>query len=74
VIFAPNIADRDDQDKVHPLVVHVKHLDWKDQEWGQLQAYICRGCGFTELYTAHANEIPIDRIPGAKLLRPRPKG
>jgi predicted nucleic-acid-binding Zn-ribbon protein len=69
VLFVPHIADRDDRDYVRPLVLHVKHLDYKDIEVGAIQAYVCRGCGFTELYTAHADALPIDNIPGAKLLR-----
>ncbi len=35
---------------------------------GNLQAYVCRGCGYTELYTANARALPVDKIPGAKLL------
>ncbi len=69
VIFVPRIADRDDKDKVRPLVLHVHHYDWKDDETGALQAYVCRSCGYTELYTAQAKGIPLDKIPGAQLLR-----
>jgi len=47
----------------------VKHHDWKDEEIGKIQAYVCRACGYTELYTAHADALPVDKIPGAKLLR-----
>ena len=69
ILFVPQVADRDDQDMVRPLVLHVKHLDWKDVEVGALQAYVCRGCGHTELYTENASALPVDRIPGAQLLR-----
>lgn len=65
----PNIADRDDRDKVRPLMLHVVNYDWKDLEVGALQAYVCRQCGFTELYTAQPEAIPVDKIPGAKVLR-----
>jgi predicted nucleic-acid-binding Zn-ribbon protein len=27
---------------------------------GRVQAYVCRACGFTELYTADVADIPID--------------
>ncbi len=74
ILFVPHIADRDDRDHVRPLTLHVKHLDWKDQEWGQIQAYVCRSCGFTELYTAHADAIPVDKIPGAKVVKAKAKG
>jgi predicted nucleic-acid-binding Zn-ribbon protein len=69
VLFVPHLADRDDRDIVRPLVLHVTHLDWKDVEVGALQAYVCRACGFTELYTAQASELPVDKIPGAQVLR-----
>jgi predicted nucleic-acid-binding Zn-ribbon protein len=69
IVFVPRVADRDDRDKVRPLVLHVEHYDWKDDEMGALQAYVCRGCGYTELYTAHAGAIPVDKIPGARVLR-----
>src|ERR1700733_14402367 len=72
VIFLPQIADRDDDDNVRPLSAHVVHFDWKDDvEVGRLQAYICRACGYTELYT---NEVPLtpgQTVPGAKLLTPK---
>ena len=29
---------------------------------------ICRRCGFTELYTKDAAEIPVDEIAGAEIL------
>lgn len=69
ILFVPQIADRDDDDTVRPLVVHVVHLDYKDVEMGSLQAYICRACGYTELHTENASQLPVEKIPGAKLLR-----
>jgi predicted nucleic-acid-binding Zn-ribbon protein len=71
VLFVPQIADRDDRDIVRPLVIHVQHLDYKDIELGKLQAYVCRSCGYTELYTAHASSVPLDKVPGARVLRPK---
>ena len=69
ILFLPQIADRDDKFNVRPLVVHVVHYDWRDDmEMGKIQAYVCRGCGYTELYTASAGSLPVDKIPGAQLL------
>jgi len=69
ILFFPAIADRDDRDIVRPLVIHVQHFSWKDDtEAGKIQAYICKACGFTELYTADIDKIPVDKVPGAKLL------
>ena len=69
ILFVPHIADRDDRDIVRPLVLFVKHHDYKDDEIGTVQAYVCRACTYTELYTAHADTIPAEKIPGAKILR-----
>ena len=74
ILFIPQIADRDDKFNVRPLVVHVVHYEWKDDaEMGKIQAYVCRSCGFTELYTSDAKSLPVDKIPGAKLLTGQPK-
>jgi predicted nucleic-acid-binding Zn-ribbon protein len=68
ILFVPRIADRDDKDNVRPLVLHVQHYDWKDDtEIGRIQAHVCRDCGYTELYTARAKELPVDKIPGARI-------
>ncbi len=69
ILFLPRIADRDDRDEVRPLSLHVIHYDWKDVEMGNLQAYVCRACGYTELYTLGAASMPVDKIPGAQVLK-----
>ena len=72
VLFLPQIADRDDDDNVRPLSAHVVHYAWKDDvEVGKLQAYVCAECGYTELYTKEARQIPWEKIPGAKRLTPQ---
>jgi len=48
----------------------VVEYGWReDKEFGKLQAYVCRKCGFTELYTKGAKSLPVEKIPGAKLLK-----
>jgi predicted nucleic-acid-binding Zn-ribbon protein len=69
ILFVPQIADRDDRDLVRPLSLHVQHYDWKDVEMGKLEAYVCRKCGYTELYTVQAEGMPLDKVPGARVLR-----
>jgi predicted nucleic-acid-binding Zn-ribbon protein len=72
ILFVPQLADRDDQLNVKPMVVHVVEYDWRDDmEFGRIQAYICRKSGFTELYTKGAEHLPADKIPGARILRPK---
>jgi len=39
-------------------------------EFGQIQAYICRACGFTELYTSGADKLQAAKIPGARIFKP----
>ena len=74
ILFMPQLADRDDGDVVRPFVVHVVHFDWKDDdEVGKLQAYICRACGYTELHTKDAKSLDPEKIPGARIIRPKTK-
>ena len=70
LIFIPQLADRDDGDNVRPIVLHVVHYSWRDDmEYGKIQAYICRKCNYTELYTADIEGMPLEKIPGAKILK-----
>ena len=69
ILFLPQLADRDDKFNVRPLVAHVVHFEWRDDmEMGKIQAYLCRGCGYTELYTSEVAALPVEKIPGAQLL------
>ena len=65
------LADRDDRDIIRPLVLHVVEFGWRDDmEFGKLQAYVCRKCGFAEIYASEAASIPIEKLPpGSKLLK-----
>ncbi len=70
VLFVPQVADRDDKLNIKPLMIHVVEFDWRhDMEFGQIQAYVCRGCGFTELYTSGADKLLVEKIPGARILK-----
>jgi predicted nucleic-acid-binding Zn-ribbon protein len=70
ILYLPQLADRDDDDVVRPLVAHVVHYDWKDDlEMGKISAFVCRKCGYTELYTKDAGQLPVDKIPGARVLK-----
>jgi predicted nucleic-acid-binding Zn-ribbon protein len=35
---------------------------------GLIEAYVCRRCGYTELYMQQADSLPVDRIEGARVL------
>lgn len=72
LLFLSQLADCDDDDDVRPLSAHVVHFGWKDDlEVGKLQAYVCRACGYTELYMKESGAIPWEKVPGAKLLTPK---
>ena len=67
ILFLPRLCDyqnselaayvRDDGQGIGGLVVH-----------GRVQAYVCRRCGYTELWMEAPGEIPIDEIEGARIL------
>jgi predicted nucleic-acid-binding Zn-ribbon protein len=39
---------------VEPMALN--HTKWTGKPVGRLEAYVCRGCGFTEFYCADAGE------------------
>ena len=46
-----------------------------DAPFGQLEAYICRRCGYTELYVADVEQLKLEDLPGAVILgEPDPEG
>jgi len=48
ILHAPSIADRD-RHTVHPLALEVEGLFFHSPV-GELEAYVCASCGFTEIY------------------------
>ena len=42
-----------------------------EEEYGEFEAYFCRACGFAELYVKGPRTIRLDRVLGAKVLRPK---
>ncbi|RYE91398.1 MAG: hypothetical protein EOO75_08835 [Myxococcales bacterium] len=68
ILFLPELSDQAD----FPLTLHAvvrSHPFRSPSRWGRLTAYICRRCGYTELYTVEPERIPLDAVPGAQLLR-----
>jgi len=52
-------------------------LVWTEHEWfstatlelvGLIVAYICRKCGFTEIYTTGTEQIPVGKEHGTKII------
>jgi hypothetical protein len=73
VLYLPELTDQAEAPAaLHAVVRH--HLFRGPSRWGRLTAYICRACGYTELYTESPAAIPIDQVPGAAVLTPATKG
>ncbi len=43
----------------------------REEEYGEFEAYFCRACGFAELYVKAPKTIHLERVVGAKVLRPK---
>lgn len=67
VLFLPELSDQAD----FPLSLHalVRHHPFRaPTRWGKIEAYICRRCGYTELYTQNPAQIPLDVVPGTRVI------
>jgi DNA-directed RNA polymerase subunit RPC12/RpoP len=49
-------------------------FDSEVQAIGVVQAYACRNCGYTELYTKSVHLIPIDNETAFEIVGPEPAG
>ena len=49
-------------------------FDVPDAAAGVVEAFVCRACGFTELYTRGADQIPIDGTLVREIVGPEPEG
>ena len=66
VLYLPQLSDTQ-RDK---LAAHVDAPGWTTIEhYGVFEAYLCRACGYTELYAKAPQDIPLEKIRGAKVLR-----
>jgi predicted nucleic-acid-binding Zn-ribbon protein len=83
IVFVPRILDRSGGE-THPLALWVgvkrktergkDKLEY-DAPFGQLEAYVCRQCGYTELYVASVEQLKLEDLPGAVVLAgPDPEG
>jgi predicted nucleic-acid-binding Zn-ribbon protein len=68
-VYVPTLVDTD-QDV---LTVKTKLVSaWTGEKvlFGQLEAFICRACGYAEIHAANPTAIPVGEIAGAKILVP----
>lgn len=64
IIHVPSVRDSG----YNRLLVDQRLGFMHSEEFGEFEVYICRGCGFAEMYVKGAANLPIDRIAGARLL------
>jgi hypothetical protein len=73
ILFLPRLTDFQHS----TLAAHV------DDQWaesgklkvvGAIQAYVCRNCGFTELYMTDPLKVDPKKVQGAKIMRPHGGG
>lgn len=67
IVYLPELSDQAD----FPMSLHavVRHHPFRaPTRWGKIEAYICKKCGFTELYTREPDKIPLDAVAGARVL------
>ena len=77
VVYVPRILDRTGGSGTSPLALWVgvrrrnqagaERLEY-DAPFGQLEAFVCRLCGFTELYVADVERLKLEDLPGAVVL------
>lgn len=67
ILFVPKLRDSD-RDVLAVNSMRISVWSGEIDRQGELQACICRACGFTELYASKPEQIEIDKIPGAQLL------
>ncbi|NUP05380.1 MAG: hypothetical protein HOW73_04895 [Polyangiaceae bacterium] len=70
ILYLPELTDSE-RDK---LAAYVGPPGWTSvPHFGIVTAYVCLGCGYTELYTADPRSIPYREVPGAKILKGTPQ-
>ena len=68
ILYLPRLTDFQSSS----LAAYVSDSEWEQtgtlKVLGEIEAFVCRRCGYTELFTRSPDEIPVDEIPGARIL------
>ncbi len=64
IIHVPVVRDNG----YNRLMIEYRMGFFGDQEYGEFESYICRACGYAEMYVKGAPAINVDQIDGATLL------
>lgn len=64
IIHVPVVRDNG----YNRLMIEYRMGFFGDQEYGEFESYICRSCGYAELYVKGAKAIRVEDIDGATLL------
>jgi hypothetical protein len=63
---------------IRPLAIAHDHSKWwgtkRDSPFGILNAFVCRGCGFTQWFADRPKEIPIGQEYGTRLVKAKQPG
>lgn len=69
VLYVPEVRDSD-HDR---LAMAGRTSLWTSEEQGGFEAYMCRACGYTELYVREPQKLDETLIKGAKILSSGPR-
>jgi len=62
IFHAETVMDRGYMDSPSPMALGTQKTRvgwfWKAVPWGQLEAFTCRQCGYTEFYVKDVQELP----------------
>ena len=64
VIHVPVVRDSG----YNRLMIVARFGFFGDEEYGEFEAYICRECGYSELYVKGAKTVQLDKVAGATLI------
>ena len=61
IVHAETVMDRGYMDGPSPMALGLKKAKngwfWKTVPWGQLEAFTCKACGYTEFYVKDVGQL-----------------
>jgi predicted nucleic-acid-binding Zn-ribbon protein len=72
VLYAPEVRDSN-YDRLAMAGRISLYSKWTSEEQGGFEAYMCRACGYTELYVREPQKLDESLIKGAKILSSGPR-
>ena len=72
VLYIPELRDSN-YDRMAVAGRYSVYSKWSPAEQGGIEAYMCRACGYTELYVREPDKLDASLIKGAKVLSAGPR-